>query len=177
MEMDMNKKILFVIALSFITNQAFSDDKFSRLILKQPTKEQKEIILNIYGEDFIKGKGGFFKNNLLVSKKDFNGDNKFDLVVVQNAFCSNHACEFNFIENENGSWKEIASISSWAIPYVNDKPKGKLCDIVIFDHITDDCEACSEPKPVRYECKSDSKEPAMVGPIPKRESKSYKVTW
>ncbi len=64
------------------------------------------------GEAFLQAEG-VFPTELLVAKVELNADGLLDLIVVQKALCSNHACSFELLLNRgNGGWTHVSSIDS-----------------------------------------------------------------
>lgn len=135
------------------------------------------ILKRVLGQEFIEGVG-VFPPEVLVAEVDLNGDREPDMVAVQKGFCSNHACTFHFLLNDhNSTWREAAAVESWAIPYVLPGPAGTMSALVVFDHLTDDCLACSEPKPVLLEWQRERSEYVETGPVPENQAAAFKPTW
>lgn len=161
-----------------IGHQTYAGDESFQLSFKAPTAQQRNIVIDVLGEDFVKGEDGPFEPELVVSQVDLGDAKQTLLVVVQKSLCSNKTCEFHFFSNDSGKWKEIAAISSWDIPYFI-QSKSKACNFII---ITDDCDNCSTAKPVRYVCELQSDSIvtgiAQMGLLSEEESKKYKeITW
>jgi len=122
----------------------------AELDMKAPTAAQRRTIETLLGADFIKGDGAF-PPELLVASPDLDKDGLADLVVVQQGFCSNHWCTYVFAENRQGEWAIVLEVDSWLVPHLDDKSGQKSRpEIIVFDHVTDDCMTCSPPQPIRY---------------------------
>ena len=175
----MNRLILFFIALIIFPGSSFSAEKISLLKFSAPNQVQLSIIKNVLGEEFVKGEG-VFPPQLRVAQIDVNGDKQLDLVVLQKAFCSNHSCTYHFVlQTSKTEARSLGDIDSWAPPFVV-CGREKMCEIVVFDHITDDCLACSPPQPVLYIWESggqsdvDYGEFVYKGPVSKKMAHLFK---
>lgn len=156
-------------------------DAAYRLGFAPPGPAQRAVVGHVLGADFLRG-AGVFPAETLVAEVDLNGDGKKDIVAVQQGFCSNHACTFHFLLNVSpGVWEDAAAVDSWAIPYVIDGPQGAMRELVIFDHIADDCLACSEPKPVRLAWRPGPSGTVgayvQTGPVPDDDASAFKPSW
>ncbi|EGB15899.1 hypothetical protein DND132_2696 [Pseudodesulfovibrio mercurii] len=159
---------------------ASAADAASRLDFAPPVPGQRDVIARVLGDAFLRGVG-VFPAETLVAAVDLNGDRSEDMVAVQKGFCSNHACTFHFLVHEpSGEWREAAAVESWAIPCVLDGAGATMRDLVIFDHLTDDCLSCSPPKPVRLAWRQRAGAAggyAAIGPVPKDEATVFAPSW
>ncbi len=141
--------------------------------------EQEKIISRVLGTDFSQVKG-VFPSELMVAEVDLNTDKQIDLIVVQKALCSNHACSFEVLLNRgDDAWDHVTSIDSWAIPYLIQGSGQDFGEIIRFDHLSDDCSACSEPTPLRlvWQLSCLTKIPGQfveVGPLSQAEAVDFR---
>ncbi|PJC87560.1 hypothetical protein CSW98_00045 [Vibrio sp. HA2012] len=160
----------------------WADDLSFQPEFVHPRSDQQDIIANTLGDDFLNAVG-VFPAELLVSEVDLNRDRKMDLIAVQKAFCSNHACTFHFLMNKtSGYWIRLATIESWAIPFVVPNLEQDMPDIIRFDHLTDDCCSCSEPQPIRLIWQSasgteSSGKYAETGALSEEDMLVFKPDW
>ncbi len=125
-------------------------------LLKMTTasSEQVEILRATLGDQFVTGKGAF-PPKLLVAQPKLSDGGERNLIAVQKGLCSNHSCTFFVLTFENGKWQKIGAIDSWGIPYLQSQG-GKPADLIGFDHLTNDCMACSPPRPVLFQLRADA---------------------
>jgi len=143
------------------------------LVLHDANGAETKIVASVLGQKFTHERGAFAPE-LEAASADINGDGVADLVVVQKGLCSNHACDFHFLEKRKAGWKEVGVVESWAVPYVN-PTQGSAADVVVFDHLSDDCDACSPPSPVLYRPNSDGRL-VEVRPLGKRDG-AFEPLW
>jgi hypothetical protein len=142
--------IALLVAVPTSADNTATVETAQRIVLKPPTAWQLTAMRNALGSEFTEGSVGPSPPKLQVAEVNLRGKGDVDLVAVQNALCSNHACPFYFlIMDSNDKWRSVANIESWALPYVVNSSGNSMRDIIIFDHLTDDCAACSPPQPVR----------------------------
>jgi len=117
--------------------------------LEMPTASvaQTAVIRQLLGDEFVKGDGAF-PSRLLASEPDLNGDGASDLVTSQRGLCSNHTCNYELFLRTGSGWRHLASLEDWGDLYLIPPRTGTMKRIVIFEHLTDDCLACSAPEPV-----------------------------
>ncbi|WP_319583166.1 hypothetical protein [uncultured Pseudodesulfovibrio sp.] len=165
---------LVILALSHTVHAA---DTVSRLVFQSPSPDDRAILGTVLGSDFVEGLGAF-PPEMLVSKVDLNGDGREDMVAVQKGFCSNHACTFRLLLNEpSGNWEEAGALDSWAIPYLAADRAGSMGEVIVFDHRTDDCLACSPPTPVRMTWHSEAGRYVEAGPVKTDRQTHFEPSW
>ena len=111
------------------------------------TQEQTVVIRQLLGDKFVKGEGAF-PPELLAASVDLNGDGVPDLITMQRGFCSNHTCDYLFYLKTATGWRKLTTVENWGDVYLLPPVAGPMKRIVFFDHVTDDCMACSAPEPV-----------------------------
>ncbi len=119
--------------------------------LSRPSASDRQAVVAVKGRSFPHEVGAARPTELLTAHIDLSASEYplKALAVVQMALCSNHTCPFSILVFQDGKWNEVASFESWSAPYVVHKEAAAIGDIVYFDHITNDCMACSPPLPVR----------------------------
>jgi hypothetical protein len=140
----MRAKVL-ALALVFWATSAGANP--ARPLFGPPTPDQRQIIAKTLGAAFVKGIG-VFPPALRVVQVNFGGTIGQGLIAVQKGFCSNRSCTFELLRQTSAGWRRFASLNSWGVPYVVEREGDAEADIVIFDHRTKDCMACSPPQPV-----------------------------
>ena len=133
---------------SAVTHAAVSVGHVSPLNMLPATTDQEVIVRQLLGGDFADGNDGAFPPDLRVAQPDINGDGIPDLVVSQRAHCSNHTCTDEVFLKTQLGWRHLTSLENWGAIYLVKSRTNAMKRIVIFEHLSDDCLACSDPDPV-----------------------------
>ncbi|TIX18968.1 MAG: hypothetical protein E5W97_29495 [Mesorhizobium sp.] len=137
------------LAAVFAITLCTSSGAATQLTMLKATAAQTEAIKDVMGPDYVIGKGPFLPN-LLVGEVDIDKDGRKDMITVQMGLCNNRWCDYAVLIHGQLQWYQLMSFASWSVPYLKDRSEPKTPpDIVIFEHLSDDCMACSPPTPVR----------------------------
>lgn len=133
------------------TPSAASDLDFERLAFEPAGEIETRALGEILGGDFVTGEGAF-PAGIEVARAALRSDGRSDFIAVQRGWCSNRACDYEFMaEGEDGVVRHVQSLESWADPLISSSAApGWHRDLVVFEHVTADCSACSPPFPVLY---------------------------
>ncbi|MDX0953904.1 hypothetical protein GOE09_19970 [Sinorhizobium medicae] len=136
-------------SLCFLASQGLCAE---RPVLHNANSDERLIVRNIISDKVATGEHGAMAPALKVGWVDLDNDGDDDLIAMQMAFCSNHDCDYYFvIRDDPPYWTAVTSLTSWAVPYLADPgDDGDMRDVIVFDHVTDDCMACTPPKAVRW---------------------------
>jgi hypothetical protein len=149
---------------------------------EKASQQQTMMLEGVLGQEALSPGATSFPPANLIAKLAL-GDNLNALFALTRSACSNHACSIEVLVDQGEKWRRIASFETWAPPYVLDRSTHGMRDIIVFDHVTDDCYACSPPQPVHMiwdpEAKlSDTEKGNYVtaGIIPRQDQHLYKIT-
>jgi hypothetical protein len=126
------------------------------ITFRAPAGGERAELRRILGNDFVTGNGGPMQPRLLVAKSDVSAKHYPALIATQRAQCSNHSCDYAIVIKEPVGYQLVDTINSWGSLYVLPHMTSGMHDFVAFDHVTDDCEACTPAQPVvlRWDPKS-----------------------
>jgi hypothetical protein len=138
----------FLSAVLIFNFSAQAASLYTLMAFKKATPDQISILRKALGDDFI-NLGNGCPSDIRAAKFYLNDSKLRGLGAVQMCSCSNHACTIELLAHEAGDWIPVSSFESWASPYVSEKQTNQMPNIVIFDHVTNDCMACSPPQPLQ----------------------------
>jgi hypothetical protein len=146
--------LLFPILLASLLFQASAEAKPAAIPLafKAPDIRQTNVLKKVLGSDFTL-RGEMYPPEVLakvlVAEVVLNGQKLKGLFAVQLGSCSNHACTIEVLIKRDGNWEHLTSLDSYRRPYISGTETKQMRDLVIFDHASNDCEACSPPSPIK----------------------------
>src|SRR5581483_4523376 len=146
--------VLLLFGVMLLNGSVVEASTIRPLVLRTPTRDQLRVVEKVLGTDFADGGAGAFPPKLLVSSIDLNHDGLKDMLVVQEGLCSNHACKFEVLIADEDKWKKSGELESWSIPYLESGASNAADNIITFEHLSSDCEICSDPTPCRLKYKT-----------------------
>jgi hypothetical protein len=147
--------LLFSILWVSLLGQASVEAKPAAMPMtfKAPDIRQTTVLKKVLGSDFTV-RGVMYPpevvSKVLVAEVVVNEQKlKGMMFAVQLGSCSNHACTIEVLINRDGNWEHLTSLDSYTRPYISETETNQMRDLVVFDHVSNDCEACSPPSPVK----------------------------
>jgi hypothetical protein len=150
--------ILFLSTALIFSFSAQASSLYKLMVFKKATPGQIAIARKALGEDFMNPAEGC-PLEIRVAEFDLNDNKLRGMGAVHMCACSNHACTIELLVQKGEAWTSVTSLDSWASPYVSEKQTNQMPNIVIFDHITNDCTACSPPQPLQMVWDPDAPAP------------------
>ena len=178
----MRFRLILFICASLLCSSVAAAPRATLVEFRKASQQQVKMLATVLGEEAVGAGAVSFPEQNLIAEVALDGKTNALLALTRSA-CSNHACSIEVLVNQNDTWKHIASFETWAPPYVLDQSTNGLRDLVVFDHVTDDCMACSPPQPVRMSWDpeaelSDTEKGNYVsaGTVAKADRHFYKLT-
>jgi hypothetical protein len=122
------------------------------MVFKAPDIRQTTVLKKVLGPDFTV-RGDMYPPEVLakvlVSEVVLNEKKLKGLFAVQLGSCHSRSCTIEVLIDRDGNWEHLTSLDSYTRPYVSETETNQMRDIVVFDHVSNDCQACSPPSPVK----------------------------
>lgn len=115
-----------------------------------PTAAQRTLLMRLLGDDFVLANDTAFPARVEIAVVNLNNDRQPDYIATQRGYCSNHSCTYEIILSGKLGYRIVSHLDSWRPIEIASALHVRVHDLIVHEHTTDDCMACSPPTPLRY---------------------------